>query len=154
MKLKPRQLFGAVLALTGAIVIVITFLSHHPGKKTDAPIQVSCQTEEERRAYLTQRGYTLGEEEQCKPITIPAEFNEVYTDYNEIQKKQGFDLTPYQGKQAMLYTYRVTNYGENDRVIADLMVRDGVLIGADLCDPSADEGFLTALGDNPHGTTG
>ena len=46
-----------------------------------------------------------------------------------------------------MYTYHITNYGDNDNVIANLIVLDGELIGADLCDTSADDGFLVALND-------
>ena len=72
----------------------------------------------------------------------------VYTDYNKIQKKQGFDLEKHKGKTATIYTYNITNYKENKNVIADLIVQDGVLIGADLCDTNVETGFLVALNEN------
>ena len=146
-KLKPKQLFGAILALTGIIVIVLTFLSNHNGKTVDASATVSCATQDERKAYITSLGYTFGKE-SSKEVIIPDEFNEVYKSYNEIQKKQGFDLEKYKGKKAIIYTYNITNYEDNENVIADLLVANGVLIGADLCDPSADGGFLGALDKN------
>ena len=65
-----------------------------------------------------------------------------------MQKEQGFDLEPYKGKAATIYTYHISNYKDNKNVIADLLVADGVLIGADLCDPSAKDGFLVALKQN------
>ena len=48
---------------------------------------------------------------------------------------------------AVMYTYNITNYENNENVIANLIVLNGVLIGADLCDTSADSGFLVALND-------
>lgn len=150
-KLKPRQIFGAVLALTGLIVIALTFVSNHNGKPVDAKAEISCATEDERKNYLKSLGYEFSEQPESKEIIIPESFNEVYGEYNEIQKKQGFDLEEYKGKTATLYTYKITNYKGNDNVIADLMVADGKLIGADLCDPSAEDGFLIELTEN--GTT-
>lgn len=146
-KLKPKQMFGIILALTGLIVIVLTFVSNHNGKPVEAAANISCSKPEERKAYLKGLGYEF-EEEKSKEITIPSEFNDVYKEYNEIQKEQGFDLEKYKGKTAVIYTYKITNYKNNENVIADLMVCDGVLIGADLCDPSADDGFLIKLGEN------
>lgn len=146
-KLKPKQLFGAALALTGVLVIVLTFVSNHNGKPVDAAAGISCSTPKERESYLTKLGYEFGTSES-KTITVPAEFNEVYQEYNEIQKQQGFDLEGYKGKEAVIYTYKITNYKDNENVIADLMVCDGTLIGADLCDPSAEDGFLIALSEN------
>ncbi len=147
LKIKPKQAFGIILALVGIIVIAVTFITNHPGKKANASVNISCGTEEERREYLADFGYELGEE-SSKQITVPEEFNEVYEKYNEIQKEQGFNLENYRGRQAVVYTYGVTNYEGNGSVVADLMVCDGALIGADLCDPSADGGFLKALGEN------
>ncbi len=147
-KLKPRQLFGAALAVTGLIVIVLTFVSNHNGKPVDAKTEISCATEEERKSYLSSLGYEFSEEPESKEIIIPESFNEVYGEYNEIQKKQGFDLEKYKGKKATLYTYKITNFKGNDNVIADLMVVNGSLVGADLCDPSAEDGFLRELGEN------
>lgn len=155
IKAKPKMIFGVILALTGIFVILLTFLSNHSGKMVDAQTEIRCESEEERAAYLTSLGWEFTAAPQQKEIHIPVSFNQVYTNYNAIQKEQGFDLEPYQGRAAVIYTYPITNYGNNQRVIADLIVCDGTLIGADLCDPSASEGFLTALGENKtNGKTG
>lgn len=146
-KAKPRTLFGAALALTGLIVILLTFIVNHPAAPTAAEAEISCATAEERAAYINTLGWEFDSEEQ-KEITIPTEWNNVYEQYNAIQKKQGFDLTPYKGSTATIYTYHLTNYPDNANVIADLMVCDGKLIGADLCDPAAKGGFLTQLQQN------
>lgn len=143
-KAKPKVIFGAALAITGVIVIIMTFLSNHSAKPADASAVISCSTAEERAAYINNLGWQFDNEEQ-KEITIPAEWSNVYEEYNTIQKKQGFDLTPYKGKTAVIYTYNITNYKGNENVIADLIVSGGVLIGADLCDPAASGGFLTSL---------
>ena len=147
-KVKPRQLFGAVLALTGIIVIVLTFVSNHNGKPVGAQANVNCSTSGERQKYLSSLGYKTSESETSKEIKIPAKFNKVYKDYNKIQKQQGFNLEKHRGKTATLYTYKISNYKGNDNVVADLIVFDGELIAADLCDPSAEDGFLIALGEN------
>ena len=147
-KLKPKQIFGIILALTGLTVIILTFLSNHNGKPASVSASISCASEEERRDYLTSLGYSFDKNVKKKKITVPSEFNEVYEKYNGVQKEQGFDLEKYKGKEAVLYTYNITNYKDNKNVIADLIVADGMLIGADLCDPSAENGFLIALNEN------
>ncbi|MBQ9227827.1 MAG: DUF4830 domain-containing protein [Eubacterium sp.] len=143
-KAKPRTVFGAVLALTGLIVILLTFITNHPAAPAAADAAISCATADERAAYIRSLGWEFDTEEQ-REITIPEEWNDVYRQYNDIQKKQGFDLESYKGSTATIYTYSITNYEDNDKVIADLIVCDGKLIGADLCDPAAKGGFLTQL---------
>ena len=146
-RLKPKALFGVILALTGVIVIIVTFVSNHSKKAEQVSASVSCSTAQERADYLSSLGWEFDTEQQ-KKIIIPAQFNKVYENYNEIQRAQGFDLSPYKGKSATVYTYAITNYKDNDKVIANLIVCDGKLIGSDLCDPSAEDGFLIALGEN------
>jgi len=146
-KAKPRTLFGAALALTGLIVILLTFIVNHPAAPTAADAEISCATAEERADYLRSLGWEFDTEEE-KEITIPAEWNNVYEQYNAIQKKQGFDLSDYKGCAAVIYTYHLTNYKDSQNVIANLIVCDGKLVGADLCDPAAKGGFLTQLEQN------
>ena len=147
-KAKPKAIFGAILIFTGIIVIILTFLSNHSGKAEQASsTPISCATSEQRQSYLSSLGWEFDGESE-KEITIPSKFNEVYNNYNSVQKEQGFDLEKYKGKTATLYTYNITNYNSDDDIIADLIVSNGVLIGADLCNPSAEHGFLKALEKN------
>ena len=145
IKAKPKAVFGAILVITGIIVIILTFLSNHTKKAEQASATpISCATAEQRKEYLASLGWEF-DSESAKEITIPKQFNEVYNNYNSVLKKQGFDLEEHCGKTATLYTYNITNYGGEDDIIADLIVSDGILIGADLCNPSADHGFLIGL---------
>ncbi|MBE6741519.1 MAG: DUF4830 domain-containing protein [Ruminococcaceae bacterium] len=148
IKAKPKTLFGIILAVTGIVVIILTFLSNHSRKaETASAAPISCSTSEQRAEYLSSLGWEFSAESE-KEITIPEQFNEVYRNYNTVLKKQGFNLEEHKGKTATLYTYNITNYGSKKNIIADLIVCDGVLIGADLCDPSAEHGFLKALDKN------
>ena len=152
-KAKPKTIFGIILALTGVVVILLTFLSNHGGKSQQTSASpVSCATDEERTAYLSSLGWEFSSCEE-KEIIIPTTFNQVYENYNAVQKEQGFDLEPYKGKSAVIYTYNISNYKNNKNVLANLIVCDGVLIGADLCDPSAKDGFLVGLTENANDTT-
>ncbi len=146
-KMKPKQIFGLILLLTGLVVVLITFLSNHPAKPASKNVSIRCATTQERVNYINSFDLQTDSKEESKEIIIPEQFNDVYNKYNDIQKQQNFDLTDYKGKTAVMYTYNITNYQDNDNVIANLIVYDGILIGADLCDTSADNGFLVALND-------
>ena len=147
LKLKPKTVFGLILLLTGVVVILVTFVGNHSAKPASKSATVSCKTAEERVSYINSLGYKTDSNEESKEIIIPEKFNDVYNKYNDIQKQQNFDLTAYKGKTAVMYTYHIINYGDSDSVIANLIVLDGELVGADLCDTSADDGFLVALND-------
>ena len=82
-------------------------------------------------------------------VQIPDTFDEVYEQYNAIQQAQGLDLTPYQGKRAMLYTYALTAYPTGEQgVTANLLVRRNRLIAADITSAQTD-GFVHGLLDMP-----
>lgn len=148
LRLKPKTIFGLILIAAGIIVIAITFFSNHAALSRPAANDVSLETDAQREEYLTSLGWEFNTPCEEKEVQIPQEFNDTYTDYNEIQKTQGFDLEKYKGQTVTVYTYSITNYAgyENrDCVYANLLVCGGVLIGGDVCSTSVSDGFIEAL---------
>ncbi len=148
LRLKPKTIFGLILIVTGVVVIAVTFFANHVESSRPAAGSVLLATEQERADYLTTLGWQFSPTFEEKQVRIPAEFNETYTRYNEIQKSQGFDLEKYKGKTVTVYTYNILNYPayENkDYILANLIVLDGELIGGDICSTSADNGFMQGL---------
>lgn len=96
--------------------------------------------------FLSQYGWQVDDilVEECE-ITIPKEFDKVLTTYNEIQKQQGLDLTKYQKKTAIRYTFKVTNYPNYEgTVYANVITYRNRVIAGDIC--SADSrGFIHTL---------
>lgn len=146
-KLKPKTIFGIILTITGVVVIAITFVTNHIGGESQSVSSIiSASTDEERRAYLESMGWEADTEFETKELTIPESWNNVYNDYNEVQLNQGFDLSNYKGKKVTLYTYTITNYKDlSEGVVADMLVCDGNLIGGDVCNTSAENGFLVGF---------
>ena len=64
-----------------------------------------------------------------KNIIIPDAFDEVYKQYNSLQRKAGFDLSKYKGQEATVYTYGLS--GEEGKEV-HLIVKDGKIIGGDI----------------------
>lgn len=146
LKLKPKMIFGLVLVVTGVAVIALTFLSNHLQKEQSVSAIISASTDEERRNYLATYGWEVDGDFQEKELTIPENWNKVYSDYNQIQINQGFDLSNYKGKKVKLFTYVISNYKDKKQgVVADMLVCDGVLIGGDICNTSAENGFLVGF---------
>lgn len=78
-------------------------------------------------------------------IVVPSEFDDVYKNYNEIQKKQGFDLQKYIGCRLTRYTYKVLNFGENqENVFVEILTYKGKVVAADLYSTELD-GFILPL---------
>ena len=76
---------------------------------------------------------------------LPDHLDEPYLSYNELQKKQGFDLSVCCGKQVSRYTYAVTNYpGRAADVQLNLYLCENRPVAGDIFCPGA-EGFQETL---------
>lgn len=86
-------------------------------------------------------------------ITLPERFDAVYLEYNALQKKQGFDLEEYKGKNVRKNVYHILNYPgmENEESIrADVYSYNGKIIGADICCVRLD-GFIHGVNECLYG---
>ena len=77
-------------------------------------------------------------------IKVPATFNDVYNNYNKIQKEQGFDLENYKGKTLKRYTYPVINIEDETPHFVEVLTFDGIIVAADVYSTSI-EGSIRAL---------
>ncbi len=105
---------------------------------TDAPtvtISTAAVTDNAGRiAFLGGFGWQVEEEpSEILEIVIPAEFDTVYEQYNQLQKQQGYDLSRWRGKTARRYTYRILNYPNvTEDVFANLILCEGQIIAGDV----------------------
>ncbi len=75
-------------------------------------------------------------------IKLPNEFNDIYENYNQLQKKAGFDISNYSGKTVKKLSYRVLGY--DDVVFVNLLVFEDKIIGGDISSTALD-GFMKPL---------
>lgn len=103
----------------------------------------NVRTDADRIAFLAQFGWEVEDAPVAEErVTIPAEFDKVFAAYNELQRTQGLDLSPYSGRVVERYTYTVKNYaGYEGGVQATLLVLRGRVIGGDICAVESN-GFL------------
>lgn len=90
------------------------------------------KTNEDRVGFIYSLGFLVTTApSEVKTVNIPYEFDDVYKNYNLLQKKAGFDLLPFKGKQVTLYTYPMLK----DDFVADvhLIIFNGEIIGGDIC---------------------
>lgn len=134
---KKKLVTLAVAALAVVVTASVLLLSDNPvtaSFKNGAKANFAAQTNEERITCITSFGWVVeNEPTEVMEVVIPQEFDSVYTEYNAIQKRQGFDLEKYKGKRVKKWTYVVTNYpGEVKNVYVSLLVLDNKVIGGDV----------------------
>lgn len=128
-----------ILSLFALFALSCTFLlmigsAYHTANPPQTLLGVDNNGESsyERIRFLTTLGYTVNassEEEQA--VQIPMEFNDVYCNYNDIQKEIGTDLYYYRGAQCTRFTYTIES--ENETLKVNLLVYDNRIIGGDVC---------------------
>ncbi len=142
--------FFAVVCV--ALVTLITLIAFVPVYGDAAPASVTktadynfekIKTNDDRVEFLRQFGWEVKTEPvESEEVSIPSEFDKIFTGYNEIQKRQGLDLSKYKKKNVMRYTYEITNYdGYDGTVYANMIVYRNKVIGGDVCSADA-SGFI------------
>ena len=104
---------------------------------------VKLKTNEARVAFAQSFGWEVQNDPgEILEVIIPQEFDEIYQQYNSIQKQQGYDLEKYAGKRCKRYTYTVTNYPQTDKEVRlNILIYNDKVIGGDVCSLEVD-GFL------------
>ena len=128
LKKGTKTAFWFILALLAVFAAVFVF------NQITAPKGIKMPDAEARKAFLQEMGWEASEEPISeREVTIPATWNEVYEQYNDLQLEQGLDLSKYKGKKATIYTYAIYNYEEGrPNIVADLIICEGKLIGGDV----------------------
>ena len=141
--------FFLVILLTLSLLIgilIVTGEERAVSASSDAVSFENIKTNEERIAFINKAGYEVGESElDKKEFTVPRDFDLIINGYNEIQKRQGLDISKYKNKKVTRYTYEVKSYdGYSGKVYANLVIYKGRVIACDLSSASPD-GFVKPL---------
>ena len=153
VKGKTLKFIGIVCLAAALMIALFIFVP----KNSEAEAAQTSQTEvgynfdkvrsnSDRIKFLEQFGWKTDKKpvKECV-VTIPKDFDALMTSYNALQKNLGLDLENYAGRDAVRYTYRITNYpdAEGD-VFANVMIYKSAVIGGDVCSTEG-EGFIHDL---------
>ena len=136
----------ALTALIALVAFVPTYVTNDDTAQVGANVSYNYEkikNNEDRINFLKQFGWEVEAQPiKDQQVTIPKNFDKVFAAYNEIQRKQGLDLSSFRKKTVMRYTYVVTNYPDYEgEVYINVLVYRNTVIGGDVC--SADvNGFV------------
>lgn len=141
-----KKIKSILLIITIIILAALAFFVIRAGDKEEMEKKFTFECNSERVEFLNTLGHIVEPDPESEKLTIPAEFNETYEKYNDLQKSQGFDLMPYAGKEVIHYTYTVLNYPDYpENVHINLLFDDHLMIGADISYDDAENGFVKPL---------
>lgn len=136
-----------VLGVISCSAVVLYNCNSQKGSEENTILSVNnnvSDTEQVLR-FISSFGWEVDSEpDEIREIIIPAEFDEVYESYNELQLSQGYDLSAYAGERAKNWSFTVLNYPgyENEEFIKiNILICDNKVIGGDVCSVKLD-GFM------------
>ena len=130
VKTSRTKILGALCLILAAIIAAILFFGAGSEREAEESISRRVTDNEERIAYIASKGFkTAGEPYSVEDVLLPEELDEILSEYNKIQQKSGFDITPYLGKKVKKYVYPIE--GE-DETFATLYVYENIIIAGDI----------------------
>ena len=98
-----------------------------------------------RQAYLHTLGFEIDPaSEDVQRTSVPLRFDSMMKDYNALQRRQGFDLTPYAGLPVTVVTYALQEAPDE---LVTLWVCNGVVIAGDV-HTTASDGWMRGITDD------
>ncbi len=138
----------AVVCVAVVVVGVVTmYKCFSPGKTDNASTVINSTVEGTSGIldFISGFGWeVINEPDDVREVMIPVEFDDVYENYNEIQRAQGYNLEKYAGERVKKWSFTVTNYPgyeEQDFIKINVLVFEGRVIGGDVCSVKLD-GFM------------
>lgn len=154
------RFFGIICLSLVALITLIAFVPAYAtgstavgsirAAATDSEVSYrydKIKTPADAADFLRQFGWEVADEPlEAREVTLPASFDNVFMEYNEMQKAQGLDLTRYRKKTVTRYTFAVTNHPDanGSPVFANVLVFRNRVIGGDICSAEAG-GFVTGF---------
>ena len=140
----------AVLTVGIAFAILLTLILTVPSygaveTNAETVSYTDVKSAEDAAEFLKQFGWEVSEARETAEVKIPSEFDSVFSQYNDIQKKQGLDLAKYRRKTVTRYTFEVKNFPDaTGEVLANVITYRGKVIAGDLCQ-SGSSGFVVGF---------
>ena len=135
-KVSKRKLLTGVLVAVGVVLLLVFLCSKadvNADTPPDTPTTGEAATNEQRLEFLSSFGWEVSQTpEETQEVRIPETFNEVFDRYNRLQQSQGYDLTPFAGKTAKRYVYRILNHPDGPDHFVTLLICKNEIIGGDV----------------------
>ncbi len=101
---------ASVLVFVVVVIAVLGLLSVKPKTAVCGTKEYSVvvQSDDDAKKFVEQF-YDVDQLYSLQQEYVPIEFNDTYSEYNELQKMQGLDLEDYKGAKCKLYIYKLSD---------------------------------------------
>lgn len=138
---KRKKIIFYAISVFSAICLIAVAIAFRASRSGEKPSELNAVCV----SFLRDKKVKLSDKkpQSIETTLLAHDFSETVKEYNELQKKQGFDLTEFAGKTVTKHTYRVACKDRTD-VVAVVFVYGGKIIGGDIHCIGAD-GYMTGF---------
>jgi len=141
-----RRSIAAALVVLGVVLCVVVAVTAR-GRETPAPgtpapyspaaadSTAKAGSNAERVDFLRACGWEVAPDPiEYQEVLLPEVFSGIFLTYNDMQRRQGYDLLPLRGQRVQRFAYAILNHptdaSGNARV--NLLIHNGAVIGGDV----------------------
>ena len=126
-----------LMVLSAAAAVILSFILLSGGNSQAPAAGPSMADNGNRVKFLQDMGWDVKETPvEAGKVKLPRKNTAVYERYNNLQKSQGYDLSPYGGKSVLRFVYEVKSTAGSP-ILATLLVYKDQVIGGDVTDTAA-----------------
>ncbi len=130
VKTSKTKILGTICIILAIIIAAILFFCSGESESATESISMRVTNNDERVEYIASKGLkTASEPYTVEEILLPEEMDEILSEYNEIQKDSGFDISKYLGKTVKKYVYPMEN---EEETYVTLYIFEERIIAADV----------------------
>lgn len=139
-KINKKYIFyiSTILFFFLTLCFFLFYNNNYSSKTQNQYIFNSTNNSEDKIQFLSKFGWEVDPDPiEVFELIIPFYFNDTYSNYNDIQKQNGFDLTKYKGKHCKRFVYKIRNYPNysnynSNNIRANILTYNGKIIGGDI----------------------
>lgn len=155
-KLKSKKRFLIFVCALFAVLTLIAFCAvsavAKPADKAfcDSVGEYSLKAHSDEAVAYFAAQFSLELDELCRQqrVYIPNTFDDTYTQYNNLQKRQGLDLERYKGRECTLYIYKLKDYKiDYEDTYITIIVYKGTVVGGHISTAEMDSPMYTFFGE-------
>ncbi len=155
-KLRSKKRFLIFVCTLCAVLVLIAFCAVSMiVKPADTAIcdsvgeySLEANSDESIAKFASQFSLELEELYSEQQVYIPSEFNDTYTQYNNLQIRQGLDLERYKGRECTLHIYKLKDYKiDYEDTYITIIVYKGAVIGGHISTAVSNSPMYTFFGE-------
>ena len=145
---KSNIVLTSLIVVTVVAAVIIGIIWGTNNKKEKEKQVPDVVYEDTAESFVESCGYEVEQFWSVSSPYVPEKFDDYYTNYNALQKSQGYDLSEYKGIRIQEYVYLLKDFTLSGRkAYMTILMYKGEVIGGHISTQSGDGKLYTLKGE-------